>query len=228
MEQCSDASSCFFIRRTTSSYPPVFFLFLLPWFRFSFSHFLYVRWLTVEPSSFSVENNSLILTLHFLNLFRIHRQDLCHADAPGACAFVAGILARTSRMSIFKWFPYFPFMPPSRLLKNYTSLSAFSNDMITNNVLRPGTQAGKTPWDQFIITFLKAISCSIKRSKEKKRRWRTISTLFRLLKSTHFHVHICHLCMVLLRLECREACSRRVFYTACMSYEFFAHRENPI
>ena len=51
--QCFNASKCFSIRRTASSYPPVlFFLFLLPWFRFTFSHFLHVRCLTVDASSF--------------------------------------------------------------------------------------------------------------------------------------------------------------------------------
>ena len=204
-----------------------FFLFLLPWIRFTFSHFLYVRWLTVEASSFFVKNNSLLLKLHFLNLFWRHCQHLWHADARGACAFVAGILARTSRMSIFKWFPYFPFMPPSRLLKSYTSFSAFSNDMITNTMLRPNTQAGKKPWGLFIITLFKAVACSVQRSKEKKRKWRTIFTLFTLIKSTHLHEHICHLCMVLLRLERRKACPRRVFYTTCTSYECLAHCVNP-
>ena len=118
-------------------------------------------------------------------------------------------------------------MPPSRLLKCYTSFSAFFNDMITNIMLRPDTQAGKTPWDKFIITLFKAIACSVQRSKEKKRKWRTIFTLFTLIKSTHLHEHICHLCMVLLRLERRKACPRRVFYTTCTSYECLAHRVNP-
>ena len=64
-------------------------------------------------------------------------------------------------------------------------------------------------------------------TKHKKRGAYDALSLLSLLKSTHFHVHKCHLCMRILRLECREACPRRVFYTAWMSYEFLAHRKNP-
>ena len=64
-------------------------------------------------------------------------------------------------------------------------------------------------------------------TKHKKRGAYDALSLLSLLKSTHFHVHKCHLRMRILRLECREACPRRVFYTAWMSYEFLAHRKNP-
>ena len=65
-----------------------------------------------------------------------------------------------------------------RLLKSYTLSSAFSNDMITHHVLRPGTHAGERQ-SQICLSslFWNRFHAQSNEAQKKRRIWRTIPTI---------------------------------------------------